>query len=186
MEVEFIDVPDETPAPEPKAGRPRKYATEAERREAKRIQDRERKKRARTKAKGRAEAGRQDASDELDELRKAYADAPEARPDAEADPVPAPGPEPEPAPPMGHILLAITDTVAPFVIGKAMRRDTSRLALTAGEKEKLGPLADAAAEKLLAKTDPVRLFVLTVGSLYMAKAQALPKLPPKRTNKAGA
>lgn len=168
--ADFIDVPDlDEPKAEKPKGRPRKYATDAEAKSAKRAKDAERKRKARRERKSRPEA------DELAELQKAYADLPEV--DADPDTPPAPSTQPEPVPaPMGHILLAITDTVAPFVIAKAMKRDASRLGLTASEKERLAPLADAAAEKLLAKTDPVKLFVLTVASIYFAKAQALPKL----------
>lgn len=172
---DFIEAPEPMEAPPPVAkGRPHKYATPEDAKAAKREQDRVRKRRERREAKGKGKA-KPSGMDEVDELRKAYADLPELP--EEADPVPGQGaPEPAPAP-MGHILLAITDTVAPFVIAKAMRRDASRLGLTAGEKERLAPLADAAAEKMLAKTDPVKLFILTVSSIYFAKAQALPKLP---------
>ena len=155
---------EDAPAKAEKRGRPRKYANDAERKRAARAREKARKQEA--------------AGDipEIAELRKAYADAKETAP--EPDPVNGPEtPAPEPvAAPMGHALLSIADTLGPLLVGRAMRRDPARIRLTNDEKQRLEPLADAAAEKVLAKTDPVKLFFVTLISIYTAKAQVLPKL----------
>lgn len=171
-------------------GRPRKYATPEEAKAAKRAQDAERKRRQRAR---KADAAPRpaplpppppptggpvpaDAVPDLDELNAAYAEMPET-PDPEPEEEAGDGPAPPVAAPMGHILLSLVDAVAPVVVAKAMRRKADAIRLSPAEMDRMGPLADAAAEKVLAGTDPVRLFIVGMASIYLAKAQAAPVDP---------
>lgn len=180
----------EQPTEKSSKGRPRKYASPEEAKAAKRAQDAERKRRARKRAKPTAPPVAPppdappptggpipaDAVPDLDELNAAYAELPET-PDPEPGEETEDGPAPPVAAPMGHILLSLVDAVAPVVVGKVMRRKPDAIRLTPAETSRMEPLADAAAEKVLAGTDPVRLFVVGMASIYLAKAQAAPVDP---------
>lgn len=171
-------------------GRPRKYATPEEARAAKRAKDAERKRKARERAKEAANAPSagpapdrpgpgpipEGALPELEELNAAYSELPES-PDPEPEAGETDPPSQPVAAPMGHILLSLVDAVAPVVVGKVMRRKPDVIRLTPAETERMGPLADAAADKVLAGTDPVRLFIVGMASIYLAKAQAAPVDP---------
>lgn len=170
-------------------GRPRKYATPEEAQAAKRARDRERKRRNRAKAKPAPKPAPEpaptpaasggipaDAVPELEELNAAYSELPES-PDPEPEAGETDPPAQPVAAPMGHILLSLVDAVAPVVVGKVMRRKPDAIRLTPAETERMGPLADAAADKVLAGTDPVRLFIVGMASIYLAKAQAAPVDP---------
>ena len=170
-----------------KPGRPRKYATPEEAKAAKRAKDADRKRRARAKAKPAPKPAPEpappaassipaDAVPELEELNAAYSELPES-PDPEPEAGETDPPAQPVAAPMGHILLSLVDAVVPVVVGKLTRRKPDAIRLTPAESERMGPLADAAAEKVLAGTDPVRLFIVGMASIYLAKSQAAPVDP---------
>lgn len=178
--------PTENPANEAKPantkqGRPRKYASDEERKAARRERDRKARaaKRARP-ATATAKGGDalQAAADEIEELRKGYADAPEQG----ADPDPAKAASVTPEPPKraalsGAVLLIGTDALFPPLIGRIMGRDPERMRMTNEERKRMEPIADEAAAEMFGQMSPVSQFVMGMAAIYAGKAQALPRLP---------
>jgi hypothetical protein len=76
----------------------------------------------------------------------------------------------------GYTLLVICDFVFPAVITFVMKRFFKKeinirdLRLTIEEKEELEEIADEASKYLFKNANPVQLFALAIGSVYLGKA----------------
>lgn len=188
--------PDTTPAPAPapgKRGRPRKWASEAERKRAYNAARKEAREKARQEGKepaggppGGKQAKKQAAqgaadilNEQLHEIREGYGKA-----ETPADLAGLAPPSEAPLVVSGYLLLVAIDAIAPVVVRFLFRRDASTLALTKEERQKVEPLADSVAAELTRGLTPVQMFAGVLLSMYAAKIPHLPKLPP-RTRKAG-
>ena len=92
-------------------------------------------------------------------------------------------------PPMvtGFILLAFMDAVMPMAVDMVMKRfrkrsvkDIDALRMTEGEREAIEPLADKAAEYILAKVHPVALFLGASFFITYGKAMSAASVPVKQ------
>lgn len=177
-----------------RTGRPKKYRTEAERKEARNARDRRRRERTGTpgttdKVPKAKETPVDAFAAELAALKEGYAESPKVVPaqGIDGDTNEAPNTPNTPAPYVtGYMLLLITDTLFPPLVGFIFRRDASGLTLTAEERKKLEPVADAAAADVLGTLTPAQAFFGTAFALYASKIRSLPPKAPKERKPAKA
>jgi hypothetical protein len=111
------------------------------------------------------EAVKIDVDKELDELNNQYAII-EAPQQAEA---------PQRVLVSGLMLLIVCDAFFPAIISKILSKrgkkiDTKKLKLTTEEKKELRETADEAAKFMFANANPIALFFIGLGSIYISKA----------------